>query len=101
MTMKKISIAIISVFLFAVIFGLSTGQAAEKEKKILLKVPMAYPSALPGLGTTIIWMAERIELLSGGTLKIKIYEPGKLIPAFEMLDAVHAGKVNACYGVSG
>ena len=101
--MKKSMFSKIFIVLFAVIFvvSVSTVQAAEKEKKILLKVPMAYPSALPGLGTTIIWMAERIELLSGGTLKIKIFEPGKLIPAFEMLDAVHAGKVNACYGVSG
>ncbi len=62
---------------------------------------MAYPSALPGLGTTIIWMSERIELLSDNTLKIKIYEPGKLVPPFEMLEAVSKGKVNACYGVSG
>ncbi len=93
----------ILIVLLAVMFVVSvnTGQAAEKEKKILLKVPMAYPSALPGLGTTIIWMADKIELLSGGSLKIKIFEPGKLIPAFEMLDAVHGGKVNACYGVSG
>ena len=51
--------------------------------------------------TTIIWMSERVELLSNNTIKIKIYEPGKLIPPFEMLDAVNAGKVNACYGVSG
>jgi hypothetical protein len=66
--MKKVSVVIILLFMVAVTFSLSTGQAlAEKEKKILLKVPMAYPSALPGLGTTIIWMAERIELLSNNT----------------------------------
>ena len=100
--MKRISMIILFTFLFAVTFGMTSGQAlAQKEKKILLKVPMAYPSALPGLGTTIIWMAERIELLSNKTMRIKIYEPGKLIPPFDMLDAVSAGKVNACYGVSG
>ena len=101
--MKKNMLSKIFIVLFVIMFvvSINTVQAAEKEKKILLKVPMAYPSALPGLGTTIIWMADRIELLSGGTLKIKIFEPGKLIPPFEMLDAVHGGKVNACYGVSG
>jgi TRAP-type mannitol/chloroaromatic compound transport system substrate-binding protein len=46
-------------------------------------------------------MEEKMPLVSNGTIDIKTYEPGKLIPAFEMLDAVHAGKVNACYGVSG
>ncbi|MCP4745809.1 MAG: TRAP transporter substrate-binding protein [Desulfobacteraceae bacterium] len=62
---------------------------------------MAYPSKLPGLGTTISWMADRVKLLSNDSLEIKIYEPGKLVPSFEMLDAVSQGKVNACYGVSG
>jgi TRAP-type mannitol/chloroaromatic compound transport system substrate-binding protein len=99
--MKKIALAALVLFAAMAVFNASPGMTAEKENKILLSVPMAYPSALPGLGTTIIWMSERIELLSGGTMKIKIYEPGKLIPAFEMLDAVHAGKVNASYGVSG
>ena len=99
--MKKIAFATVIVFIFACVFGLTANTVQAAEKKILLKVPMAYPSALPGLGTTIIWMSERVELLSNNTIKIKIYEPGKLIPAFEMLDAVNAGKVNACYGVSG
>jgi TRAP-type mannitol/chloroaromatic compound transport system substrate-binding protein len=99
--MKKTALMTLLVFAAVAIFTAGSAISAEKENKILLKVPMAYPSALPGLGTTIIWMSERVELLSGGTMKIKIYEPGKLIPAFEMLDAVHAGKVNACYGVSG
>ena len=100
--MKKIAITTIAVLCCALVLGLASDNAiAADEPKVLLKVPMAYPSALPGLGTTIIWMADRIELLSGGTMKIKIYEPGKLIPPFEMLDAVHGGKVNACYGVSG
>jgi TRAP-type mannitol/chloroaromatic compound transport system substrate-binding protein len=99
--MRKIAIATVMVFMFAFVVGLSADTVQAKERKILLKVPMAYPSALPGLGTTIIWMSERVELLSNNSIKIKIYEPGKLIPAFEMLDAVAAGKVNACYGVSG
>lgn len=98
--MKRVAFVVSMVVLLTVSIGFVPGDVAA-ENKILLKVPMAYPSKLPGLGTTIHWMAERVELLSGGTMKIKIYEPGKLIPPFEMLDAVHAGKVNACYGVSG
>ena len=101
--MKRFTWITLTLFLFTVIFTAVAGTAlaADKEKKILLKVPMAYPSKLPGLGTTILWMEERVEMLSGGTIKIKVYEPGELIPAFEMLDAVNAGKVNASYGVSG
>ena len=98
---KKIFTVFVLVFCGIFLCSTMTVMAAEKEPRILLKVPMAYPSALPGLGTTIIWMSERIELLSNNTIKIKIFEPGALVPAFEMLDAVSAGKVNACYGVSG
>jgi TRAP-type mannitol/chloroaromatic compound transport system substrate-binding protein len=99
--MKKITFSVLCMFVVAIVMCSLSGTAVAKEKKILLKVPMAYPSKLPGLGTTIIWMSERIGILSDNTMKIEIYEPGALIPAFEMLDAVHAGKVNACYGVSG
>ena len=99
--MKRIAFVTVIIFMFALVFGLAADTVQAKEKRILLKVPMAYPSTLPGLGTTVIWMSERVELLSNNSIKIKIYEPGKLIPPFEMLDAVNAGKVNACYGVSG
>ncbi len=99
--MKKLAFAVLVVFMCACTVGLMADTTRAAENKILLKVPMAYPSALPGLGTTIIWMAERVELLSNNTMKIKIFEPGELVPAFDMLDAVSAGKVNACYGVSG
>jgi TRAP-type mannitol/chloroaromatic compound transport system substrate-binding protein len=98
--MKKIAVTASCLWFFTIVFGAFTGSALATDKKVLLKVPMAYHSKLPGLGTTIVWISERIELLSDNTITIKIYEPGELMPVFEMLDAVHAGKVNACYGVS-
>jgi len=100
--MKKV-IIVFALILFAAVLAspFTDGvSAAEKEKKILLKVPMAFPSKLPGLGTTIIWMSEQVGKIDD-SIKIEIYEPGALVPPFEMLDAVHGGKVSACYGVSG
>ncbi len=70
-------------------------------KKVLLSVPVCFPTALPGLGTTAPWLAERIEALSGGQIKMKVYEPKKLIAPFEILDAVSKGKVNAGYSTAG
>ena len=72
-----------------------------KERPILLKVPTTFSAALPGLGTTTTWISERIQIASNGSLKMKIYEPGKLVAPFEILDAVSKGKVNAGYGISG
>ncbi len=39
--------------------------------------------------------------MSGGTLKMKVYEPGKLVPPFEILDAVSSGKINSGYTTAG
>ncbi|MBU1340417.1 MAG: TRAP transporter substrate-binding protein [Proteobacteria bacterium] len=74
---------------------------AQKEEPVFIKVPLAYPSGLPGLGTSIKYLAEKAPIISDGSVNFKIYEPGKLIPAFEMLGAVDKQVVEACYGVSG
>ena len=60
--MKKVTFTVLCMFVVAIVLCSLSGTAMAKEKKILLKVPMAYPSKLPGLGTTIIWMSERIGL---------------------------------------
>ncbi len=75
--------------------------AANKEKKILLKIPVAFSTTLPTLGDVVPTFKEYLESASGGSIKVKIYEPGKLMPAFEILDAVSTGKVNAGYTASG
>ncbi len=87
-----VSIAIGGVFAHTV-------QAAEK--KVLLKTPIAFGTGLPGLGTTIKWVSETADDVSGGTLKVKLYAPGKLVAAFEILDAVSTGKVHAGFATSG
>lgn len=69
--------------------------------KLLLKTPIAFSTALPGLGSPIPRVAEQLELMSGGTLRMKVYEPGKLVPPFEILDAVSSGKINSGYTTAG
>lgn len=79
----------------------SSAWAADKEKKILLKVPVAFSTTLPTLGDVMPTFKEYVESASNGSIVVKIYEPGKLMPAFEILDAVSTGKVNAGYWASG
>lgn len=69
--------------------------------KLLLKTPIAFSTALPGLGSPIPRVAEQLDLMSGGTLKMKVYEPGKLVAPFEILDAVSTGKINSGYTTAG
>jgi len=84
-----------------VLLGSIAGNAIADDKPVLLKVPIAFSTALPGLGSSIQWMADRVQTLSGGTVKMKVYEPGKLIAPFEILGAVSSGKVNAGYTTAG
>ena len=74
---------------------------ALAKDKLLLKTPVAFSTALPGLGTPIPRVADEVAVMSGGTLKMKVYEPGKLVPAFEILDAVSSGKINSGYTTAG
>jgi TRAP-type mannitol/chloroaromatic compound transport system substrate-binding protein len=94
--MKKFPLLLLS----TLIVGSFSG-AAMAEKKMLLKTPIYYNSVLPGLGSTIKYVSDNIQTLSGNTLKMKIYEPKKLVSPKEILDAVSTGKVQAGYATAG
>jgi TRAP-type mannitol/chloroaromatic compound transport system substrate-binding protein len=69
--------------------------------KLLLKTPIAFSTALPGLGSPIPRVAEQLDIMSGGTIRMKVYEPDALVPPFEILDAVSTGKINSGYTTAG
>jgi TRAP-type mannitol/chloroaromatic compound transport system substrate-binding protein len=48
----------------------------------------SWPRDFPGLGTGANRLAESINELSNGRLKIKVYGGNELVPAFEVFDAV-------------
>lgn len=108
---KRLGVLIFIIASIFIVTGMMTGcaekkddQAAKQEMKVKpvrLDVPICFATVLPGLGSTIKWVSERIETTSGGTLKMKVYEPNKLIAPFEILDAVSKGKVNAGYTTAG
>ncbi len=51
--------------------------------KVLLKVPVWFPTTLPALGTSPAWVAKHINAI-GGDLTMKTYEPRKWVPPKEM-----------------
>ena len=87
-----------SAVLAAAVTGTVTAQAADK---VLLKTPIAFGSHLPALGTPIKWVSDQLKVMSDGSMKMKIYEPGKLVAPKEILDAVSAGKINSGYATAG
>ena len=58
---------------------------------------LTFQSAFPPTGLIAEngqWFADRVKTLSGGRLEIEILPSGALVPAFEVLDAVHQGVID-------
>ncbi len=87
--------------LSAVVATTLVAAPVQAEKKALLKLPVWFGTHLTGLGSTPKWLAENVNAASDGSLKIKIYEPGNLIPPKEMLDSISKGQINAGYTTPG
>lgn len=75
--------------------------ALAANDKILLKTPVAFSTELPGLGTPIVRVSEDLATISGNRIRMKVYEPGKLVAPFEILDAVSSGKINSGFATAG
>ena len=61
----------------------------------------AFNPALPGSGEGVRIFTRTVKHMSGGTLAIKIVEPGRIAPTADMLDAVIAGDLEAAFTWSG
>ncbi len=100
--MKKLTYVLLC---FSVFFLFSCvkedGQEKTSGKTIILKTPVAFNTSLPSLGNTIIYVSDFVKGISGGSLEVKYFEPGKLVKPFEILDAVSSGKVEAGYATPG
>jgi TRAP-type mannitol/chloroaromatic compound transport system substrate-binding protein len=100
--MKKRILVTLLVFTFVAGLSIFSNPAlAAKEKPVLLKVPVAFSTQLPGLGDGILYISKRIATLSNGSVKMKVYEPKKLVAPFEILESVSEGKINAGYSTAG
>ena len=72
-----------------------TKNISKSSKKINIKMAAAFPSSLIILGETGIKLSKTINTISGGNINIKYFEPGALVPAMEIFDAVSSGGVDA------
>jgi TRAP-type mannitol/chloroaromatic compound transport system substrate-binding protein len=65
--------------------------AIAQEAPLEWKMVTSWPKGLPGLQTGAERLAQRIEQLSNGRIKVKVYAAGELVPALQVLDAVSNG----------
>lgn len=75
--------------------------AATAQENVRWGVPMAFGSNLTALGDTFPWVSEQLKKVSGGTVNLQVFEPGKLVPPLAIFDSVSTGKVEAGYSWMG
>lgn len=71
------------------------------DAKVRWKMASTYPSKLTQLGTMGKQLEKNIEEVSGGDIEIKFFEPGALVPALEVFDALKSGSVDAGWSTPG
>jgi TRAP-type mannitol/chloroaromatic compound transport system substrate-binding protein len=77
------------------------GGAADAQEKVRWKLASSYGSQIDVLGQNIIRVIDNIKAMSDGNFVIQFNEPGALVPALEVFDAVSAGSVDASYTTTG
>ena len=78
----------------------TTGAPTTREA-VRWKMASAFPASLTLLGESGKRFESRLALISGGEITVKFFDPGALVPAFEIFDAVSAGAVDAGWSASG
>jgi len=68
-----------------------SSQPMTKQETVNWKMVTTWPKNFPGLGTGANRVAELINEMSGGRIKVSVYGAGELVGAFEVFDAVSAG----------
>ena len=62
-----------------------------KEKNVRWKMASTFPGTLTQLGTAGVRFQDQIAKISAKNIQVKFFEPGALVPALEVFDAVSSG----------
>ncbi len=90
-------------FIVAALAGaaLTLVAGAASAEKVRLKMGSTFPSKLVQLGGMGKTLEENVNAISGGEIEIKFFEPGALVPALELFDAIKSGSVDAAWSTPG
>ena len=77
-----------------------SGSVDTSKQKFEWKMVTTWPKNYPGLGLGAENFANKVEAMSAGRLKIKVFGAGQLVPAFEVFDAVSQGTAEMGHGAA-
>ncbi|HVL56081.1 MAG TPA: TRAP transporter substrate-binding protein [Burkholderiaceae bacterium] len=81
--------------------ALAATPLAAQEKRVRAQMGWAFPSTTGLLGPTQTRLVETLRAISGGSIDVRGFEPGALVPASQYLDAVGSGSLDMAWTVSG
>ncbi|MEE4299132.1 MAG: TRAP transporter substrate-binding protein [Pseudomonadales bacterium] len=61
------------------------------------RVPAAFNTNLPALGDNAVWVRDALAAASDGAIRWQVFEPGEIVSAFAIVEAVADGKIPAGY----
>lgn len=71
------------------------GEPATQARRLHWRLPISISSTTPILGQTPAWVAQALATASAGAMQLEVFDPGELVPAFSITDAVRDDKVPA------
>ncbi|MET0670003.1 MAG: TRAP transporter substrate-binding protein [Xanthobacteraceae bacterium] len=74
-----------------------TQPAGAQEKRVRLNMGMAFPSANAILGPGQVALTEKVRKMSNGSIDMRHFEPGALVPASQYFDAVSNGSLDSAW----
>jgi TRAP-type mannitol/chloroaromatic compound transport system substrate-binding protein len=77
------------------------GGPADAQERVRWKLASSYASTLDVLGQNITRVIDNIGTMTDGNFEIQFNEPGALVPALEVFDAVSKGSIQASYTSTG
>ena len=86
--------------IFACALAASLATSGAQAQDITLEMTSSFSKSLPILGTAGVDFVNRINAISG-EVAFEHFDPGKLVPTLEALDAVSNGSVDASYATAG
>lgn len=84
----------------AITAALVAGSATAQER-VRWQVPMSFASTLTALGDTMPWVADQLRAASGGSIDLRVAEPGAVVPALSIFENVSSGNIDAGYSWMG
>ena len=86
--------------IFAAALAASLATSGAQAQDVTLEMTSSFSKSLPILGTAGVDIVNRINAISG-EVAFEHFDPGKLVPTLEALDAVSNGSVDASYATAG